>query len=91
MTEEVKYLTKEAEQTGFLKLSEDMSAAFESLQRQFEEEMQTLREALIEMEECADETEPSAEKPMPALFKDVYLYVTEKRKSNHYFSMAKRK
>ena len=87
--EEVKYLTKEAELTGFLNSLEDIRAAFESLQRQFEEEVQTLREALIEIEECADETEPSAEKPMPALFKDVYLYLTEKRKSNHYFSMAR--
>lgn len=87
--EEVKYLTKEAELIVFPELSKDMIEAIESLQFQFEEGMQTLREALIEMEEYAEETEPSAQKPTPALFTDICLYVTEKRKSNHYFSMAR--
>ena len=89
MTEEVKYLTKEAELTGFLELSEEMIEAIECLRIQFEEKMQTLREALIEMEEYAEESEPSVQKPTLTLSIDICLYVTERCKQRHYFSKAR--
>ncbi len=86
---DIKTLTTEFEMTGFIELTEDVIEFFENLRRQYEKTMQTIREAFNAMEEYADETEPSAEKPMPARFTDICLYVTGKCKSRHYFSMAR--
>ncbi len=89
MTEEVKYLTKEAELTGFLEFSEDAIEFLENLRTQFEEAMRTIQEAFNAMEEYAEETEVSAQKPLQVFFTDFCLYVTQKRKSRHYFSKAR--
>ena len=86
-----KSLTKEAEFKDFLELSEEAIKFIEDLKTQFEDFAQSIREAFEEIAELAEETEPATQK-----FFTVFIIVCvvinlkpEKRKSNHYFSMAR--